>query len=71
MEAEREERVQAGDPLYMCLHRTSDGQREQVHPGVLSLQLVEPHLHTSIHDISARTESLVFLTISWVSFLMS
>ena len=28
MEAEREVRVQAGDPSYMCLHQTSGGQKE-------------------------------------------
>ena len=28
IEAEREDRVQAGDPLYMCSHQTSSGRRE-------------------------------------------
>ena len=31
--AMEEEQVQAGDPPYTCLHRTSGGRMEQVRPG--------------------------------------
>ena len=40
--AMEEERVQAGDPTYTCLHWTFGGQRERVRLGALSLQPVEP-----------------------------
>ena len=56
---------------YMCLHRTYDGPKERVHPGVLSLQPVERHLWTLTHGISKRIGSLDFLIRSWVSFPVS
>ena len=71
VEAEREDCVQAGDPPYMCSHRTSGGRREQVHLGALGFQPVEPRPWTSTRDISAKIRYLVFPTISWVSSLMS
>ena len=57
-----EEWVQASDPPYICLHRTSSGRSERVHPGAPSLQPVEPYLRTLTYGISIRTGSLVSLT---------
>ena len=37
MEAKMEDRVHTNDPLYMCLHQTSGGQRDQIHQGELGL----------------------------------
>ena len=66
-----EEQVHARDPPYTYLHRTSSDKRERVRSGVLSLQLVEPHLWTLTHGISARIRTPISLTRSWISFLKS
>ena len=71
MEAERENQVQVGNPLYMCSHWTSGGRKESVHLGALGLQLMEPRPWTLTRNISARNGYLVFPTRSWVLFLVS
>ena len=71
IEAEREDRVQAGDPPYMCSHQTSGGRRKQVSLGALGFQPVELCPRTLTRNISTRTGYLVFPIRSWVSSLVS